>query len=288
MDIYVGRDRNCQAETNQGKRVVLQLVDGLESRNVTCDNFFTSFSLAKELKQQKITLVGTIRKNRKEIPPVLLDMKKKAPLHSEFVFNHSLPATMVSYTQKKNKFVTLLSTLHFKKQVAADGLKKPEIITFYNSTKGGVDTLDKLVGTYPCRRKVNRWPVAVFCNMLDISAYNAFVIFTELNPAWNSNKKKIKRRLFLLDLGFALVRPYIGDRSSLPYGKNASALVKDIQNRENISPSPSLSSSSAATSNSSSKRRLSHSEPTKKRARCQICPYRSNANTHSVRCDMCK
>ena len=74
--VYVGRDRNCAPERNQGQRIVLDLCDGLTGRNVTCDNFFTSYDLAVELVKRKMTIVGTIRKNRVELAPWVLNMKK--------------------------------------------------------------------------------------------------------------------------------------------------------------------------------------------------------------------
>lgn len=70
-----------------------------------------------------MTIVGVIRKNRKELPPVLIVMKPKPPLHSEYVFDHKLRATMVSYVPKKNQFVTLLSTMHLTKGVDSGGKK---------------------------------------------------------------------------------------------------------------------------------------------------------------------
>lgn len=131
-------------------------------------------------------MLGTVRKNRRFIPPIMLDMKKKPLFHSEYVFDNNLRGTMVSYKAKRNKFVTLLSTFHTSKQTEfPDVDKKPEIIKMYNKTKGGVDTLDQLVGTYRCKRKVKRWPVAFYANMMDISAWNAFVLFVMLNPTWN-------------------------------------------------------------------------------------------------------
>lgn len=101
MQVYAGRDRNCAPEVNQGERVVLELTEGLNGRNVTCDNFFTSHRLASALRKRQMTLVGTIRKNRKEIPPILLDMKKKPVYHTSAVFEHNLRACMLSYVPKK-------------------------------------------------------------------------------------------------------------------------------------------------------------------------------------------
>ena len=53
-----------------------------------------------------------------------------------------------------------------------------------NASKGAVDTLDQLIGTYTCKRKTNRWPMIIFYNIIDTSAYNAFVLWREINPGW--------------------------------------------------------------------------------------------------------
>ena len=66
MQMYSGKDPTIGREVNQGARVVKDLVKEIENsgRNVTCDNFFTSVSLARDLLQKKLTLVGTIRKKQ--------------------------------------------------------------------------------------------------------------------------------------------------------------------------------------------------------------------------------
>ncbi|XP_068222134.1 piggyBac transposable element-derived protein 4-like [Palaemon carinicauda] len=66
-EVYTGH-KDESAECEQGKRIVLQLTEGLKGRNVTSDNFFCGLDLAKELKKRKQTIVGTIRKIRKELP----------------------------------------------------------------------------------------------------------------------------------------------------------------------------------------------------------------------------
>ena len=53
---------------------------------------------------------------------------------------------------------------------------KPEMIAHYNFGKKGVDQLDEEVEEFTCRRKTVRWPLLLFFNMLDISAFNAFVL----------------------------------------------------------------------------------------------------------------
>lgn len=314
LEPYVGRDRNNAANINTGEMIVLRLTEGLNGRNVTCDNYFTSHSLATELKKRQMTIVGTIRKNRNELPPILVDMKRKPAEYSEFVFDHKLRATMVSYVPKKYKFVTLLSTYHTENRIDEADKKKPEIIKFYNSTKGAVDTLDEMVGTYRCKRKVWRWPLAFFENMLDISAVNAMVIFLENNPHWPHANKKERRRLFLVELGNALVAPYIATRKRMPRSNRAQDIVLDMKGlpREHSPASSSNASSRAttptlpsrSTTPSSSRAStpgvssgssifnwlstLKHAVQTKKRARCFKCPNVPTASSYTIRCDKCE
>jgi len=50
--------------------------------NVTCDNFFTSLQLARELAKKRTTLIGTMRANRREIPTSLIREEKNIPRYS--------------------------------------------------------------------------------------------------------------------------------------------------------------------------------------------------------------
>lgn len=61
---------------------------------------------------------------------------------------------------------------------------------------------------------VGYWHI-LFHNMLEVSAYNAFVIWMEMAPAWKRGKP-FKRRLFLEELGKAIVTPFIQHRHESP------------------------------------------------------------------------
>lgn len=246
-------------------RVVLDLTQDLQGRNVTCDNFFTTHQLGCELLKRKLTMVGTVRKNKAFLPLNAVNTKQKPVCSSEFFFDHTNNITLVSYIPKKNRCVNLLSTLHHKIEISNDNQKKPEIIKFYNKTKCGVDVLDQLIGTYSCKRRTNRWPMVLFSNMLDISAYNGFVIWTEIYPSWNNNKK-YKRRLFLEDLGFALINPEIERRPAKSHDFCAKTYQENIQ--------------SANTKDKQDK-------PSLKRARCFMCPQLSNSTKFSTKCNKC-
>ncbi|XP_050509073.1 piggyBac transposable element-derived protein 4-like, partial [Diabrotica virgifera virgifera] len=166
LQIYTGKEAGAAPERNQGMRVVCDLSSDLKGHNITCDNFFTSYNLGQFLLKRKITMLGTIRKNKPELPTQIANKEVHS---SSFYFTQD--TTVVNYIPKKNKNVVLMSTLHHGKDISDRNDKKPQIILDYNSTKGAVDTLDQLVGTYTCKSKTNRWPMIVFYNMLDISAY---------------------------------------------------------------------------------------------------------------------
>lgn len=93
----------------------------------------------------KMALVGTIRKNKPELPPQLLDTRQRALLSSLFAFTKT--HTAVSYVPKRGKNVLLLSTKHREPAVSDTEKKKPVIIIDYNRCKGGVDNLDKVCAT---------------------------------------------------------------------------------------------------------------------------------------------
>lgn len=210
--------------------VLVDRVEGLENRTVTTDNFFTSYSLAAELKKRRMTLLGTVRKNKTFVPLKLLNVKSKPANYSEFLFDHLMPATMVTYKPKKNRLVLLLSTKHMTNNISEHYNNKPQMILDYNATKGGVDVLDQMVDTFRSKRKINRWPMAVFCNILDVSAVNTFIIFISLFPQWHAEYKTARRRFFLKELGIALVQPLITSRIYNPRAPNA--LVRKMKEEQ--------------------------------------------------------
>lgn len=174
---YLGKPAGAAPEKDQGQRVVLDLVKGLKGHNVTMDNFFASYGLGQKLLQKQLTMVETLRKNRRSIPPKLLECKKAPLYQSTFVFANN--TVQVSYVGRKDKCTVLMSTLHDSADVTDVPKKLPTIVSYYNKTKGGVDTVDKMVSGYSCKRKTRRWPMVVFANILDISALNAYIIYQQ-------------------------------------------------------------------------------------------------------------
>ena len=153
--------------------------------------------MAEKLLAEDLTVAGTLRKTKPEIPIIMQPSKTKERYSSEFGFKNNM--TIMSYVPNKGKAVILLSTMHNDKSIH-DGLKKkPEIISYYNQTEGGVDTMDKMVRHYSCKRKTKRWPMVLWYNMLDVAVMNAYTLFKGVHPEY-MNGVNHKRRLFLKEL----------------------------------------------------------------------------------------
>ncbi|UYV82738.1 hypothetical protein LAZ67_22000699 [Cordylochernes scorpioides] len=91
--------------------------------------------------------------------------------------------TLVSYVPKIGITVTLLSTKHSTTTIDQETAEqqKPEIITFYNMTKGDVDVVDQKCAMYSVGRRTKRWPLCLFLNFFDVVAINSAVIYKVVN-----------------------------------------------------------------------------------------------------------
>lgn len=210
--IYSGKDSDGKTLSEDEKKLpkptqsVIRLVAPIvgTNRNVTADNWFSSIPLVLELRKRGLTYVGTLRKNKAEVPREFLPSRGKQEKSSLYGFTNEL--TLVSYVPKKNKTVILISSMHHNQGIDEE-TEKPEIIAFYNATKGGVDALDEKCTVYSTSRRTNRWPVCIFYTLLNISLVNAYVIFSSFpgNPAQ-------KRLDFIKSLAKELVQPQLNLR----------------------------------------------------------------------------
>ncbi len=99
---YLGKDEEKQSIDLQGEFVVNKHIEPYASKGlcVVTDNFFSSHRLAKELIQRKTTFIGTVRKNKKELPPAV---KKNHLLHTTIFLDDEKGCLMASYQCKPKK-----------------------------------------------------------------------------------------------------------------------------------------------------------------------------------------
>lgn len=210
--IYAGRDSDgitLSAEDkkyNKPTQAVLRLSEPLynSNRNITADNWFSSVELVNALKSKKLTYVGTLKKNKREIPKEFQASKSREVGTS--LYGYTKDMTLLSYVTKKNMAVLLISSQHhfpYDDPVS----NKPEIIDYYNYNKGGVDALDEKCTKYSTSRRTSRWPMAIFFRILDIASANSYILFGSFrdNPT-------ISRYDFVKELAMKLVTPELERR----------------------------------------------------------------------------
>ena len=286
---YLGKKKTGpRAERVQkglGEKTVLELTKDkdFKGRNVTCDNYFTTLELAEKLEKQKMTLVGTVKRNKAFLPPKF-QQKKALPLY-ESDFCYRKDSVLISYQSKKAKNVVLLSSMHNDSKIDEGEKKKPEIVLKYNQTKGGVDSMDQMAHSFTRKRKSRRWPLVQFFNILDISTIAARIVYSRKFPN-DQLSKPDSRQQFNIKIAKQLVLPQIQRRQD-----SASTLHETVKN--NISavlkvlmPEPPITTEKRG---KASKRKSVDNDgdgPPKKQKRCGFCPANKDRKTKTI-CSRC-
>ena len=169
-----------------------------------------------------------------------------------------MPCWLVSYVAKRKKVVVLLSSNNLRDTVDQSPKRKPHIILDYNKFKGGVDTVDQMLRHFTTKMASRRWPLGVFCNILDIAALNAFILWRDIS---SEPKTRVQ---FIYELCKKLISWHQQERAE------ASSLH------------PAVRHALCAVDRDNFQRRDSC-----KRANCQMCDS-SNRNRTSNKCDICQ
>lgn len=263
MEVYVGTQPDGPFKCdNSPSSIVKRLIAPISKtgRNITMDNWYNSIPLANELlKNHNLTVVGTLRKNKREIPPVFLETKKREV--NSTLFGYGKDLLLTSYTPNKNKNVIMISSMHDQGIIDPESgdQKKPEVITYYNGTKGGVDVVDEMKGEYSVARISCRWPLTIFFSLMNIAGINSQIIYRE------NTDKMITRREYLKTLGQELTKPYMVKRLEQPclsflLRQQIIKMTGCTSKNNKESPNPDVSTSD-------------------QRIRCNFCPIRKNRFT---------
>lgn len=271
--IYCGKGSDGTGLSEEEKKLtiptqtVLRLVSPIinSNRNITADNWFSSIEVIKELLKRKLTYVGTLKKNKKEIPAQFLSNKNRKEGSALYGFTNNM--TLLSYVPKKNKLVLLVSSMHHSKGINDEETNKPEMVAFYNHTKGGVDSMDQKCATYSANRRSRRWPLSIFYMMVNISTANTHILNLCFKDVPNT-----KRFQLIENLALKLIRPHLVRRMTIPNLRTeVQSLIKTI-----------LDEAEAVKNTDDIK-----SDRLDKKRKCSVCPYTKNRNT-AYKCIQCQ
>lgn len=115
------------------------------------------------------------------------------------MFGFQDDVTLVSCIPKKNKNILFALSMHFDDAIdeTTGEAVKAEIITFYNLTKGGVDTLDQLRATYDVARNTRRWPMVIFYSLLNVAGMNSQIIYINNDPTTTCSRREYLKEVAL-------------------------------------------------------------------------------------------
>ena len=169
------------------------------------ERYFTSVSLAAWAKENKFTIVGSMRQDRKGVPKevkALSDREEMSVLH---VYHESKKIMLVSYIDNKKsgkKNAIILSTMHENVKVTKDQRRKMRVHTMNDQTKGGLVVVDLLSTSCSTRIKTKRWPLNALTFILDTCRSNAKTILADNGIPFTNFQ-------FTYNLGKALILPSI-------------------------------------------------------------------------------
>jgi hypothetical protein len=205
--VYIGKNTLPEGSSQEGilfsEAITLHLCQCLKgtSANITGDNYFTSSSLVDNLAKLGLTYVGTLRSNRRDVPPAARSIKGRQK--GDVKFFYTAGHFLCSFWDKKRQPVLLLDSFAKVGRVSA-GNQKPDSVEFYNQTKSGVDVVDKLVRGVSTRRKCRRWPYTFTMNLMDIAICNAAYIYGEVHQQ-DQRSTKTRHLSFLINAGYQML-----------------------------------------------------------------------------------
>ena len=224
--VYIGEKTLSTEEKNVSSTIPEAIVCNVtqpflrKGRNITGDNYFSSLRLCQRLNDNQTTYVGTLRQNKREIPPIARSTVGRQ--RGDTAHFYTTGITLCSFWDKASRPVLIISSQHGHQENQSSG--KPDIVTFYNSTKAGVNNLDKVNRTYFSKRKCRRWPYSVFFSLADNICYAALLL-------WNSEGNSDTHYKFKRDLAYGLCIPLIRRRATIC---NLRKSVKDAIGRLGI------------------------------------------------------
>ena len=142
------------------------------------DNYYTSPTLSLYLHDKKTNSCGTVRQNRKHMPP-LKNKLQKGEIQSKATDK------LLGLKWQDRREVTMLTTMHKNEMVTLTKrdrktnqfIKKPSCVVEYNEKMGAVDRSDMMLSSVECVRKSTKWYKKLYFHAIDLCLLNAHALY---------------------------------------------------------------------------------------------------------------
>jgi hypothetical protein len=187
---YTGKSENGLYKT---KDIVWHLIEDFNviGHCIYADNWFTTLDLVKELTDQQIGYIGTLRKNR--VQDKNLKSLKVKKHEYKFYKNTTNENIMLTYYHDRSLVKTLSNCV--EPELDED---KPKAVSLYNKNVRGVDLSNFYCSTYRYNHRCKKWWKRGFYYLIELALTNSFIIYKHFNP-------KTKHREFVFRIALDLI-----------------------------------------------------------------------------------
>lgn len=178
------------------------------------DSYYSSPQLSRFLHTKKVGTCCTVRKTRKNMPPVFTNQNSR---QGDYHLQKSEKILAMRWHDKRE--VTMLSTLHMGEMAdsgktdyrTGERILKPDLVLDYNTNMRLVDKADMMISNVECVRKTVRWHHKLFIHLLDVTLLNSYIIMLT-----QSGRRPTSLGDFTYSVGHQLLQKYGQQRMRHP------------------------------------------------------------------------
>ena len=236
FSVYLGKEANVPRVNGLGYDVVMKMASPFlrKHRHIFFDNFFTSTKLMEDLLAQDTYACGTVRSNRKDLPPCaknkLKQGEKVSAQRGKIIFTKWHDKRDISFLSS-NVLPSEPSRLVPRKKNGRNiQIEKPRVADVYTADMGGVDRADQLQSFYFAGYSSRKWYRYIFWFLFNLSVCNSFI----LESIYRTNQGERKRPMinFRLDLAKRLINGFSQRKRKR---RSQEALNQPVAREEHIS-----------------------------------------------------
>nr|XP_053627436.1 piggyBac transposable element-derived protein 3-like [Cherax quadricarinatus] len=211
--VKLPNEYNAQPISSKVVLVLASTLDKTKTSAIYADNFFTSLSLVKILKNKyNCRYTGHAYENRCGTPGLMPVKEMEKKIVPRGTTDYKSNDGILAVRWKDNKVVTLLTndvgvhpvtpiTSYNKETKKREKFSCPAVIKNYNAHMGCIDKSDMLVHLYKTPMKSKRWYMRLFAYFLDLAVVNAWLVYRRDCVALKSKYMPLKN--FRLDISIS-------------------------------------------------------------------------------------
>uniref|UniRef100_A0A182N4M6 PiggyBac transposable element-derived protein domain-containing protein n=1 Tax=Anopheles dirus TaxID=7168 RepID=A0A182N4M6_9DIPT len=211
LEICVPDNHNPYNLSYAATDVTMRMTEPIQGKQKTVilGPSFTSRELIKRLYDNRTMVIGEVDKSHQDIPKALASCKGR-PVHCTLSAYHE-STTLISHVTKRKDVLLLMSSHTEDVSNPCDATdmdqlqaQHMQLVELYRRTRSTAREIRKTYAKYDVARSTRQWPLAVFFNLMNLCAINAWCIYQLNHP---EEDKLSGGRDFMVDMALEFLRP---------------------------------------------------------------------------------